>query len=194
MIFVSHDRYFVERLATKIIEVGRGTAVAYPGTYKEFLWHKEHEQSASDQPPATRANGATRTPAPSSKQGGTPPAPQARTRGGDSGPRTGHARPANPATASTRDERKRVDAEARKKAKASRATEARISALETQIADTEAALRNLEGQMAAVGFYDNRASAQPVIDQHQALLWTLGDLMHRWEQLQALESPASPGA
>ena len=31
LIFVSHDRYFVERLATKIIEIGNGTAIAYPG-------------------------------------------------------------------------------------------------------------------------------------------------------------------
>src|SRR5256714_4208211 len=41
LVFVSHDRYFVERLATKIIEVGSGTAVMFPGTYKEFLYHKE---------------------------------------------------------------------------------------------------------------------------------------------------------
>src|SRR5207247_3748651 len=41
LIFVSHDRYFVERLATKIIEVGNGAAMVYPGTYKEYLWHKE---------------------------------------------------------------------------------------------------------------------------------------------------------
>src|SRR6266545_706578 len=44
LVFVSHDRYFVERLATRIIEVGEGTAVVYPGTYAEFLWHKEHPQ------------------------------------------------------------------------------------------------------------------------------------------------------
>src|SRR4029450_13169268 len=42
LIFVSHDRYFVERLATKIIEVGNGTAVLFPGTYQEVLYHKEH--------------------------------------------------------------------------------------------------------------------------------------------------------
>ncbi len=41
LIFVSHDRYFVERLATKIVEVGNGKATLYPGTYKEFLWSKE---------------------------------------------------------------------------------------------------------------------------------------------------------
>src|SRR6266850_297891 len=48
LIFVSHDRYFVERLATKIIEVGHGTALVYPGTYAEFLWHKEHPPGQDD--------------------------------------------------------------------------------------------------------------------------------------------------
>src|SRR5262245_33605023 len=48
LIFVSHDRYFVERLATKIIEIGNGGALVYPGTYKEFLWHKEHPGDLPD--------------------------------------------------------------------------------------------------------------------------------------------------
>ena len=43
LILVSHDRYFVDRLATKIIAVGHG-ALVYPGTYEEFLWHKEHPE------------------------------------------------------------------------------------------------------------------------------------------------------
>ena len=42
LIFVSHDRYFVEKLATKIVEVGHGDALMFPGTYPEFLWRKEH--------------------------------------------------------------------------------------------------------------------------------------------------------
>ena len=39
--------------------------------------------------------------------------------------------------------------------------------------------------MAAPGFYDDRAAAQPVIDRHQALMWQVGDLMHQWEELQS---------
>src|SRR5207247_4782812 len=56
LLFVSHDRYFVERLATKIIEIADGDALAYPGTYKEFLWHKEHPQETLSKPipPAAR--------------------------------------------------------------------------------------------------------------------------------------------
>jgi len=42
LIFVSHDRYFVERLATKIIEVGDGKATLYPGTYESFLWSRNN--------------------------------------------------------------------------------------------------------------------------------------------------------
>jgi len=41
LIFVSHDRYFVEQLATKIVEIGHGDAIVFPGTYLEFLYSKQ---------------------------------------------------------------------------------------------------------------------------------------------------------
>ncbi len=66
LIFVSHDRYFVERLATRIIEVGHGRAESFPGTYQEFLWRKEHAEAAPNAPAppaattkARRREGAT---------------------------------------------------------------------------------------------------------------------------------------
>src|SRR6185503_9541055 len=71
LIFVSHDRYFVERLATKIIEVGHGTALVYPGTYPEFLWHKEH-QAEGHAAPAGRE-----TKAPDVRERSARPAPAA---------------------------------------------------------------------------------------------------------------------
>ena len=60
-----------------------------------------------------------------------------------------------------------------------------LDELETRIAATEQAIRDLEQAMAAPGFYEDRAAAQPVIDRHQALMWEVGDLMHRWEELQS---------
>jgi ATP-binding cassette subfamily F protein 3 len=58
LIFVSHDRYFVDRLATKIIEVGHGQAVVYPGTYAEYLWSKsqraQNEAPVETAPPAAK--------------------------------------------------------------------------------------------------------------------------------------------
>src|SRR5256885_8372161 len=46
LIIVSHDRYFVEKLATKIIEIGHGEAVVYPGRYSEYLWSKENREKS----------------------------------------------------------------------------------------------------------------------------------------------------
>src|SRR5213594_3393686 len=60
LVFVSHDRYFVERLATKIIEVGDGQALVYPGTYKEFLWHKDHPGGREGQEGRVGQEGQTR--------------------------------------------------------------------------------------------------------------------------------------
>ena len=41
VIFVSHDRYFLEKLATKVLEVKDGLAEMYPGTYAEFVRDRE---------------------------------------------------------------------------------------------------------------------------------------------------------
>src|SRR5262249_13596930 len=76
LLFVSHDRYFVERLATKIIEIGKGTATVYRGTYREFLGHKEHHETGG---PGPSAAPATKQPAHSRHAAeGRPPAQRAR--------------------------------------------------------------------------------------------------------------------
>src|SRR5690606_18507369 len=75
LILVSHDRYFVEKLATKILEVGNGGAVVYPGTYAEFLWSKEQagKRAAPPQPAAGRPSKAEqRHPAPGARQSSPP--------------------------------------------------------------------------------------------------------------------------
>jgi ATP-binding cassette subfamily F protein 3 len=50
VIFVSHDRYFLDRLATKVLEVRDGGVVIYPGNYAEYVRDKEEQEA--------RANGA----------------------------------------------------------------------------------------------------------------------------------------
>jgi ATP-binding cassette, subfamily F, member 3 len=180
LMFVSHDRYFVERLATKVIEVGNGGVLIYPGTYKEFLWHKEHPDVADSSSASAREH----------RSGSRPPAPSARSSQRPNQGRDTHPSPAAPVKASppapqiNRDERKRLDADARRKARAQQARKAQVDTLEARIAETEASIRELEGRMAAPGFYDDRAASQKAIDEHQALMWKVGELMQRWEDLQ----------
>jgi len=40
LVFVSHDRYFVDQLATRVIEVGGGEIGSWPGNYEDFLQAK----------------------------------------------------------------------------------------------------------------------------------------------------------
>ena len=54
VVFVSHDRYFIDKLATRIIEVENGRVQVYPGNYEDYQWRKQGGgQSASSDEPLT---------------------------------------------------------------------------------------------------------------------------------------------
>jgi ATP-binding cassette, subfamily F, member 3 len=40
LVFVSHDRYFIDKLATRIFEVEDGCVTVFPGNYEDYLWRK----------------------------------------------------------------------------------------------------------------------------------------------------------
>ena len=84
LLFVSHDRYFVERLATKVVEVGGGRAEWYPGTYAEFLWRKAARRvpphPAPSKPALTAPRPKSSAPPPVGRQVGRARRPEARCR------------------------------------------------------------------------------------------------------------------
>ena len=41
VVFVSHDRYFIDKLATRVFEIGGGRVEIYPGNYEDYLWRKD---------------------------------------------------------------------------------------------------------------------------------------------------------
>ncbi len=46
VVFVSHDRYFIDKLATRVFEIGDGRVEIFPGNYEDYLWRKEHGKEA----------------------------------------------------------------------------------------------------------------------------------------------------
>ena len=194
LIFVSHDRYFVEKLATKIIEIGHGEAVVYPGTYAEFLWSKvQKERPAPDAQLPTSKSGTTKDAkwAKSTKEEDQHSGTKADGPGKDQGPRTDQAlRPKDQGP--SRDERKRMEAERKKKQRSLETLQKRIGELESRIAEREARVKELETAMSAPGFYEDRNASKQLIDQHQALMWEVGDLMGQWEALQEHAAEHSP--
>jgi ATP-binding cassette subfamily F protein 3 len=171
LIFVSHDRYFVDKLATKVIEIGAGQALLYPGNYEEWLWSKKQREAVEPAPDRGQTPPGT-----------SPTSSAPRVKSGD----RGQTPPAKlPSETVSYDEKKKRDAETRRVKRAADGLRRRIEELEARIADRENAIKEIEQSMSAPGFYDDREAAQPVIDRHQALMWEVGDLMNQWEALQS---------
>ena len=117
VIFVSHDRYFIDKLATRVFEIGDGHVEVFPGNYEDYLWRKEGKQlpAAED---AYAGNGAAKSPA--STQSPSEPVDQL---------------PAEP-------KQKRLNPiKLRQMKEQCRDLEEQIARLETAIADAESALQ-----------------------------------------------------
>jgi ATP-binding cassette subfamily F protein 3 len=190
LIFVSHDRYFVERLATRIIEVGHGRAESFPGTYLEFLWRKEHAEGprATDQGQRTKDEGhgtkdegqRTKDKGQRAVKGEAAPKPAQQAKAGTKDKSTGAPKPAK---AATEDARKAALADQRRRDRDRKSRQARLADLETRIAAHESAIKALETEMADPSFYQQREAAEARLTRHQSLMWEVGELMQQWEML-----------
>ena len=185
LIVVSHDRYFIDKLATKVVEIGNGRALLYPGTYEEFHWSKTHAGQAPALPdglgkaslaPKRRREALAAAPA----QAPTPARAKARGRRAETARARAQGRPRG--RLRREEARRRGRAQARPRAQA---LQARITDLEGRITEREQEITKLEAAMAVPGFYEDREKSKVVVDRHQTLMWEVGDLMGQWEALQA---------
>lgn len=70
--FVSHDRSFMDAIATKVIEVGGGTARTYLGSYSDYVWKKGQEAEEAAGGRARGAPARAERPGPARSPGGGP--------------------------------------------------------------------------------------------------------------------------
>lgn len=68
LVIVSHDRGFVRRIGTRILEIAHGKANLYPGTYDEYVWSMEkgaffslQKEAKSAKATASPSSGASET-------------------------------------------------------------------------------------------------------------------------------------
>ena len=121
VVFVSHDRYFIDNLATRVFEVGDGKVEVFPGNYEDYLWRKQggqHVAPTLDDVPGTKK---ARNEAPEAKSALVPTP--------TNGDQTG---------ASADAAKKRLNPIKRKQ------MEDRVHELENKIAETEDAIARLE--------------------------------------------------
>ena len=50
VVFVSHDRYFIDKLASRVFEIGEGEVRIFPGNYEDYLWRKQNPSAPAPEP------------------------------------------------------------------------------------------------------------------------------------------------
>jgi ATP-binding cassette subfamily F protein 3 len=64
VVFVSHDRYFIDKLATRVFEIGDGKVEIYPGNYEDYLWRKQGRAAVAVEVPKPPAISSASSSAP----------------------------------------------------------------------------------------------------------------------------------
>jgi ATP-binding cassette subfamily F protein 3 len=153
MVFISHDRYFINRMATKVVEVRDGRLVTHLGGYDDYRAALARPEER--EPAVVRA---------------APSAPAPRGRDGTAG----LAATAEPVSRPRR--RARVDP-------AGRELRQRLDALEGQIHALEARLEELGAALADPGLYADGERARAVALERKQAEEQVAWLLHEWETL-----------
>jgi ATP-binding cassette subfamily F protein 3 len=168
----------VDKLATKVIEVGGGEAPLYPGGYEDFLYWKRQRESPhlALPPPSERRREDMDDGTASVATKAAPPS---------AAPRVAPAPTPSPNPLAPRLRQSGAPPERQALERDLKRARTRLADLETRVSQTEQAVKALEARMTEPGFYDDRERAAQATEEHQKLMWETGDLMAQWEALQA---------
>jgi ATP-binding cassette subfamily F protein 3 len=163
VVFVSHDRYFIDHLATRVVEVEGGAITSYLGDYEYYLARKKGEEAGVI---------------------GTP-------RKGENGKGEACLAPTNPLSAPAplpplaKDERLRRREEEKQQQREDASRKKKLAELEREIERMEAALTGLEGEMAESSFFADPERARQGGEQHLQLTEQIAELYGQWESCHA---------
>jgi ATP-binding cassette subfamily F protein 3 len=153
VVFVSHDRYFVNGLANRIIEVADGGLENYYGDYEYYLGKKEGQTGDFVAQPGSAGNGFGSTAAPD-------------------------ALPEQP-----KEERRRGREEEKQRKRDDDKRQKRLGEIEKEIARTESEIARLEAEMGQAGFFDDQERGKAGGERHADLNARLEELYGEWEGL-----------
>ena len=160
VIFVSHDRGFIEQLATKVLHLEHGTYKYFVGGYQFYMEQMEKENEGGGSLPL----------APAGKPSSATPS------NGGSDPRNAPASAEASASAPLSWEEQKKQEAARRKA------EKEVAQLESKIADLESKKSELENHLADPSVYTNGEKAKAVQREINVLSEEIETSTQAWEQ------------
>ena len=169
LVFVSHDRLFTRELAGRILAVGGGRVVDWPGTYDEYLAIAGDGDAPglahlADFDARRRQTEAQKAPVQVKKE--TKPAPVAA------------SAPTPAPTAAGKPIDRDAQKEERRKKKRLEELEARLSKIESLVAE-------LDAKMTAPGFFEDREASSQALQERDRLI---KEQEAAWSEVEQLES------
>ncbi len=182
VVMASHDRYFMDRVATKVGEVGNGRLQVYLGAYSSYRDRRIAAGSASS--PVSMPGGAAASEAQDGSGDGKSDAKSA-----NGAARNGTAdAPARPAQS---DRAGRAEAERlRKRGPATQERE--LGKIETELTRATTRKAEVEAMLADPAHYGEPGALEALAEEHAALVVRIGELEERWallaEEIEALSA------
>ena len=156
VVFVSHDRGFIEKLATKVLHLEPGKFMYYPGNYQYYMEQVEKQAGGESLPLASAAGASSATPS----NGGSPRnAPESSVS----------------STQLSWEEQKKRDAERRK-------IEREVEKLEKEIEELENKKSELETKMGDPAVYSNGEKAKAVQREIDSVAAQIDEKTAAWEE------------
>ncbi|MFH1530973.1 MAG: ABC-F family ATP-binding cassette domain-containing protein [Pseudomonadota bacterium] len=156
LLFTSHDRRFIDAVATRTLELEHGVLTDFPGNYTYYQWKRGQDEAAS---------------LPLRPAAAPPPG------GGAVGDEA-------PSKREVEKERKRRQAEFRQAVHRELGPSTkRLGALEKSIEEAEVGLAELEGILADPASYEEAETSRDLSRRHADLIATLNHDMAEWETL-----------
>ena len=164
LMFVSHNQSFVNRLATKILDVRDGQVIEYPGTLDEYYDHLERSEAATAEVVSEKAvkKGSTQGIEPDDQDGMGPE----------------HTRDGRKLGKKEKAERRRLIQQALNPILT------RLERTEQRISELEGKQRDLEAVLSDSAVYKDEQKSVPLLNEYNILRQELNALMEIWEQSQ----------
>ena len=166
VVFVSHDRGFIEQLANRVLSLGNGPARYYPGDYTYYL--EQLEKNATFEGKSVGPEG--KTGGTEGKTGGT----EGKS-GGTEGKSGVPEALEGPVVTLSWEEQKRLESERRKKEKT-------LANLEKQLAELEQKKSELENRLADPAVYSNGEKAKAVQREIEEVAAKIEEVTEQWMQ------------
>ena len=184
IVFISHDRYFINRIATQVVEVARGRLTTHLGSYDDYLDSKAAQAAAPTSAvpeKKPRATGPERSSAPERKsadQRDVRGSSRESAEGGSAGAMSGppHKTSFKKETVDSRKTSKTLDREIK-------AIKVRLSAVEAQIQELEARQQEIGLALADPDLYRDGQKAREIAQSRKEIEERVAWLMKEWEEL-----------